>query len=1141
MTAIITKQNAIDKAFIGGSGSGSDYPTDAEFDTIKVNKEATFTVNNQDITFANHETRITTLETTTPTFPTDATFDTIKVNKDATFTVNNQDITFANHETRIKTLEESGGGSGGDSSFTYSFGYPEIIISTNLTETDEDNNHTLTIDIDHELYKDYVGDMIEFTLPSEIAADLTTYRVVAPVKISRQADGTYTCPVIEYKNTAGTEEEPVYKYVLTNTPNQTTLFIRMISLLDNPLSIFTSGNMEIKSVIQQPSISTPNNIKCNIIEADNAFSLYRSPIPNVYEMIDCGVLNTRAYSYWYAFWGYQAHTEEVNNLIDGQEFHFEDNAFGTSYLLTYRNREWTGNNLCYYSEALVTKNDYQSDFARIYLANTATNIRIIDVALDSSPLYEPSPTNDSDYNPLKRLYDNNLFKFNGFPANPKYIKDGKDGDYYYIDFINDDDYPDRTDDISISFTLGDMVTTCQWEFRSISDTSMYHAQSNQIERLGISKSFHIWDRDWESQLNVYEGIFAFMDKDVVVPLTGDINYQEGTNPFEYLRATDYYNVEPRPEACTTLYTNYNIRTTGNVIGQNIESHVFALNSLGNDVDRAIVRLSQLTQYVQQAMAQVEAQIESLQSAVDAMTIGQLVDGAFGLLSTVTSFVATGAKILGGASEFESVATKAITADSLKISEKVEAGTATLTDITATGEASFNTITSTGKADFGEIFSSGKATIADITLEDGAIELEDIVSTGEANFTGTATFTGETTFNNITSTGTATFKDLVIEDGAIELEDIVSSGEATFNNITANGESTFNRITTTDFMMVGAPERINDAALTTSSLHVADWVEAGEMELEDIVSTGEATFNNITSSGKADFGEIFSSGKATIADITLEEGAIELEDITASGTATLTNIESTGEASFNTITSTGKADFGEIFSSGKATIADITLEDGAIELEDITATGTANFTGEATFNNITSTGKVTIGDITIVDGEIELEDISATTADFENITSTGEATFNNITSSALKAETLDVENSLTVHEMNVEHIDVYEFSFITPEPANVTDSAANTKVVITGIDTSGYDGEYSDNHIMSSKAIKELIDKHTNGVTTSNQEIERRISVLELKLKNIAVTNDARALSGKADEPVALHNLTLEERLELIERKCANIQ
>ena len=63
MTAVITKQNAKYKAFINsGGGSGGDYPLDATFDTIKVNKEATFTVNNKDLTFSNHETRIAKLE-----------------------------------------------------------------------------------------------------------------------------------------------------------------------------------------------------------------------------------------------------------------------------------------------------------------------------------------------------------------------------------------------------------------------------------------------------------------------------------------------------------------------------------------------------------------------------------------------------------------------------------------------------------------------------------------------------------------------------------------------------------------------------------------------------------------------------------------------------------------------------------------------------------------------------------------------------------------------------------------------------------------------------------------------------------------------------------------------------------------------
>ena len=43
--------------------------------------------------------------------PTDAEFYTIKATSNDTFTVNDEDITFANHEIRIKTLMQSGGGS----------------------------------------------------------------------------------------------------------------------------------------------------------------------------------------------------------------------------------------------------------------------------------------------------------------------------------------------------------------------------------------------------------------------------------------------------------------------------------------------------------------------------------------------------------------------------------------------------------------------------------------------------------------------------------------------------------------------------------------------------------------------------------------------------------------------------------------------------------------------------------------------------------------------------------------------------------------------------------------------------------------------------------------------------------------------
>lgn len=142
MTAIITKQNAKDKAFINSDGSGGDYPLDAVFDsieaqsidcdTITVNKEATFTVDNEQITFANHESRIKTLEQTTPDYPQDATFKNITVNESANFKIDDKTISFANHETRIATLEQS---SGGDSLFTPYSGYDYFRITNDVLKT----------------------------------------------------------------------------------------------------------------------------------------------------------------------------------------------------------------------------------------------------------------------------------------------------------------------------------------------------------------------------------------------------------------------------------------------------------------------------------------------------------------------------------------------------------------------------------------------------------------------------------------------------------------------------------------------------------------------------------------------------------------------------------------------------------------------------------------------------------------------------------------------------------------------------------------------------------------------------------------------------------------------------------------------
>ena len=559
-----------------GDGGGDDYPKDATFDTITVNK--------------------------------DATLNTITVNKDATFKVNDKEISFANHESRIKTLEQSGGGSSGDSSFTSISGYPEIILTqSNLTETDDNQTHTLTINIDNNVYKDYVGDMLLFVMPNTIN--------VGEVKITKQADNTYTCPVIEYN-------ENKKEYVLTNTPNQTTLFLRIISLFDYPISLFSNGDMQIRSIVQESTITTSNVIKCDKIDADNTFNLYRSPIPNMYDVRSFGELT----SYWYMFFGFEEGSDEFNSLLNGQEFRFTEDAFGTSYKYTKKGNKWEGNNCYYRVPGSITKSQYNSGKATMFMKWDDTNQFILNTLISDIPDAYLFPTD----NPLKWLYDNNKLTFD-FYKTVKYKKDGFEGDYAYIEFDDDNTHNHDDKTVTITINIGKNMT-CTWTYKNDGFSNYFEREANQIERIAMDQQSLI---DYSRHF-AKNGLYLLMPKGLIYPLSDDIGYVDGTNPFEFIANKCCYTITPRPEACTTLESNYNIRTKGIVIGQNIESHAFALNSIGNTVDRAVNRVED----IQQTCERLQEQITEMKTKTEILTIVKDVCQIAGGLFNVVRGIAT---------------------------------------------------------------------------------------------------------------------------------------------------------------------------------------------------------------------------------------------------------------------------------------------------------------------------------------------------------------------------------------------------------------------------------------------------------------------------------------------------------------------
>ena len=530
-----------------------------------------------------------------------------------------------------KEEEDKDDNPGGDASGLFEVipGYPEIILSTaNMSETIEETKHTLTITIDNALYEGYVGDMLEFILPSTItplkggSSLAERVNVNESVKITRQEDATYTCPVIEWDS--GRKE-----YILTNTPSQSSMFIQMISMFDYPLSLFTNGDMQIRSMIQQPMITTPNIIKCNQIEADNTFNLYRSPLPNLYDMKGVGEL----FSYYYGYFGYNVDSPEFNELIDGQEFRFTDNAFGTSYKLTKKGNEWIGDN-CFYDIPLqMTKHEDTTSYAKMFIKWDQLNQYIFEKVGGE---YITSAEN-----PLKWMYDNNKLIFD-FYKTPKYHKDGKTGDYFWIEFTEGDAAYDLTRDISITIDI-ESKPKFTWQYTGKNLVNIFKAQSNQIERLPYQKMKTVNLADH----GMTNGLYIFLEKGMFFPLSDDLGYEDGTNPFAFLADKCCYTITPRPEACSTLETTYNIRTSGVVIGQNIESHAFALNSIGNTVDRAVNRVED----IQRACESLQEEVSAMKNKTDWLTIAkdvvQIAGGLFNIARGIATFSTFSIGSIGG--------------------------------------------------------------------------------------------------------------------------------------------------------------------------------------------------------------------------------------------------------------------------------------------------------------------------------------------------------------------------------------------------------------------------------------------------------------------------------------------------------------
>ena len=95
-----------------------------------------------------------------------------------------------------------------------------------------------------------------------------------------------------------------------------------------------------------------------------------------------------------------------------------------------------------------------------------------------------------------------------------------------------------------------------------------------------------------------------------------------SNLFSFLYKTGRFKIYPLPENTTALYTDKNIISVKIIVGRNIESFLYSLNEVGNQLVDALIDISNLTQAVRQlsdAVEMMQQEIETLAKAVDSIS------------------------------------------------------------------------------------------------------------------------------------------------------------------------------------------------------------------------------------------------------------------------------------------------------------------------------------------------------------------------------------------------------------------------------------------------------------------------------------------------------------------------------------------
>ena len=144
--------------------------------------------------------------------------------------------------------------------------------------------------------------------------------IVPGAVIETNSNCKFKNPIVDFINNT------TYNVTYTSSDAKPRIYISKMIAYD-PLTLYLQGSLKIHYVANMKQVVAKKddaivNFKCNLIDADNCFKLYRSPLPDFYiiQKVSSDFIwhETEAKEFYFAEWNYPAKSENFKSLIEGK-------------------------------------------------------------------------------------------------------------------------------------------------------------------------------------------------------------------------------------------------------------------------------------------------------------------------------------------------------------------------------------------------------------------------------------------------------------------------------------------------------------------------------------------------------------------------------------------------------------------------------------------------------------------------------------------------------------------------------------------------------------------------------------------------------------------------------------------------------